>query len=331
MSQQSFENPQTPSVEPKTPVDRFFAAASTGLTQWWRWVVGVIVIVIFWQGIGGIPLLAAIAVCQGSSMEVSAPWFACAGGALGASLIPDFVLPLLSFVVGLIGIWIVVKHLHKKSLTQVTTGRASFDYSRFLYAALVGLCVLILITLAYRFILGVDVTLQSLDLWVYLPFVLIALVLIPIQASYEEVLFRGYIMQGLSLLTKNKLVLALVTSALFAVPHLLNPEPGAYGLAIYILQISSPGIFFAVLTLLDGGIELAAGYHAINNLFLGLIANNDVSALATPSIFVTSMSEAPQLAVYFVDLSALVLALVILNMKYRWFAYPWSTSASTAR
>ena len=328
MSQQPSENPQTPPVEPKTPVDRFFAAASIGLTRWWRWVVGVIVIVIFWQGIGSIPFLAAIAVCQGSSMEVSSPWFACADGALGASLLPDFVLLLLGFVVGLIGIWIVAKRLHKKSLTQVTTGRTSFDWSRFLYAALVGLCVLILITLAYRFILGVDVTLQSLDLWVYLPSVLIALVLLPIQTGFEEVLFRGYLMQGLSLLTRNRFVLALVTAILFTVPHLLNPEPDAFGLAVYILQIMSVGIFFAALTLLDGGIELAAGYHAINNLFLGLIANNDVSPLATPSIFVTNMSEAPQLAVYFVDLSALVLALVILNMKYRWFAYPWSKSAN---
>ena len=326
MSQQPSENPQTPPVEPQTPTDRFFAAASIGLTQWWRWVVGVIVIVIFWQGIGGIPFLAAIAVCQGSSMEVSSPWFACAGGELGASLLPDFVLPLLGFVVGFIGIWIAVRRLHKKSLTQATTGRGSFDYSRFLYAALVGLCVLILIILAYRFILGIEVTFQSLDLWVYLPFVLIALVLIPIQASFEEALFRGYIMQGLSLLTRNRLVLAVVTAAIFTVPHLLNPEPLAFGFAIYILGLVSIGVVFAALTLLDGGIELAAGYHAINNLFLGLIANNDVSALATPSLFVVNMSQAPLLAVYFVDIFGWALLIVILNQKYKWFAYPWSKS-----
>ena len=328
MSQQPSENPQTPSEEPKTPVDRFFAAASIGLTQWWRWVVGVIVIVIFWQGIGGIPLFAAIAVCQVSLMEVSSPWFACADGALGASLIPDFVLGDLVFVVGFIGIWIAVRRLHKKSLTQATTGRGSFDYSRFLYAALVGLCVLILTTLAYRFILGIEVTLQSLDLWVYLPFVLIALVLIPIQASFEEALFRGYIMQGLSLLTRNRLVLALVTAAIFTVPHLLNPEPDAYGFAVYILEIMSIGVVFAALTMLDGGIELAAGYHAINNLFLGLIANNDVSAIATPSLFVTYTSQAPLLAMYFVDIFGWALLIVILNQKYKWFAYPWSKSAN---
>ena len=73
MSQQPYENP-------RTRVDRFFDAASIGLTRWWRWVVGVIVIAVFWQGIGGFPLGIVVAVCQGSSMEINSPWLVCAGG-----------------------------------------------------------------------------------------------------------------------------------------------------------------------------------------------------------------------------------------------------------
>ena len=304
---------QQPSENPQTPADRFFAAASTGLTQWWRWVLGVIVIVVFWNGLGSIPFGVATVV----SGELAPP-----------SLIPNFVLLNLGFVVGLLGIWLVVKRLHKKSMTQATTGRPSFDYSRALYAALVGLCVLILVTLAYRFVLGIEVTFESPSLWVYLPFVLIALVLTPIQTSFEEVLFRGYIMQGLSLLTRNRPVLALVTAVLFAAPHLANPEPQAHGFAIYFLAIMTAGIFFAALTLLDGGIELAVGWHAINNLFLGLIANPAVSALATPSLFVVHQEQADLLPTYVVDVFGLVLAVVLLNRKYEWFAYPWSKSAN---
>ena len=300
------------------------------MTRWWRWVVGVIVIAVFWMGIGGLPFLTVSSVCGASSMEVDSPWFVCADGKLGASLIPDYVLPHLAFVLGMIGIWIVVRRIHKKSFTQTITGRASFDWSRFLYAAFVGLCVLILITLAYRFILGVDVTLQSLDLRVYLPVVLIALVLTTTQTSFEEVLFRGYIMQGLSLLTRNRPVLALVTAVIFTVPHLANPEPAEYGYAFYVVLIMSPGILFAALTLLDGGIELAAGFHAINNLFLGLIANPEVSALATPSLFVSHIEQADLLPTYFVDVFGWVIVVVILNHKYKWFAYPWARSANSS-
>ena len=39
MSQQPSEKPQKLSVEPNAPIDRFFAVASTGLTQWWRWIL----------------------------------------------------------------------------------------------------------------------------------------------------------------------------------------------------------------------------------------------------------------------------------------------------
>ncbi len=185
--------------------------------------MGIIAAVAIWQ-IGTLILIVpAIVACKGTEKDIDSPWFVCADGALGASLLPDLVLGFLGFVVGLIGIWIVVKRLHRKSLTQVTTGRASFDYSRVLYAALVGLCVLILITLAYRFLLGGEVTFESPSLGLYLPFILIALVLIPIQTSFEEVLFRGYIMQGLSLLTRNRPILALVTAVIFTVPHLANP------------------------------------------------------------------------------------------------------------
>ena len=84
------------------------------------------------------------------------------------------------------------------------------------------------------------------------------------------------------------------------------------------------GILFAALTLLDGGIELAAGFHSINNVFIGLIANPDVSALSTPSLFVINMSQAPLLFVYFVDIFGWALLVVILNLKYKWFAYPWA-------
>ena len=327
MSQQPSESSQSPPVAPKSPLTQFFDLAATGLTQWWRWVVGVIVIVVFWQGIGVLLIAPAAIVCTVREIN-SPPWYVCADGELGDSLLVDFVLLMFSFLVALIGIWIVAKWIHKKSLTSITTGRTSFDYGRVLYAALVGLGVVIVVTLLYKLILGVEVTFQKPDLWVFLPVVLIALVLTPIQAGFEEVFFRGYIMQGLSLLTRNRIVLALVTSVLFTLPHLLNPEPEAYGFAIYILALMSAGLVFAALTLLDGGIELAVGYHAINNLFLGLIANPDVSALTTPSLFVVHLSQTELLPTYFVDLFGYVLIFVLLNLKYKWFAYPWSKSTN---
>ena len=266
-------------------------------------------------------MVVATVACE-SSTGTDDWGFMCAAGALTG--ISSFVVLGLSFLVGLIGVWIAVKLIHKKRLTQVVTGRKSFDYSRVLYAMLVGLIILAVQVQVFYRLVSVEVTFQAPSLSEYLPFVLAVLVFLPIQTGFEEVFFRGYLLQGLILLTKNKIVLALVTAVAFTLPHLLNPELAAYGYLFYLLPLMASGIFFGVLTLLDGGIKLAWGWHLINNLFAGIIANPEVSALATPSLFVLHYDQDVLPRVIFVDLLALALGIVVLNLKYKWFTYPWS-------
>jgi membrane protease YdiL (CAAX protease family) len=45
------------------------------------------------------------------------------------------------------------------------------------------------------------------------------------------------------------------------------------------------GMLLATVTLRDGRLELAIGLHAVNNVFLALVANYEGSALMTESIF----------------------------------------------
>ena len=85
---------------------------------------------------------------------------------------------------------------------------------------------------------------QSPDVWEYTTFFMFAVVLIAFQAGFEEVFFRGYLMQGFALLTRNKVTLALATAIVFALPHLPNPEPWEYGVVPYVAQIMSLGVLF---------------------------------------------------------------------------------------
>ena len=305
------------------PPDQFFLNAALGLNQWWRWVLGFIAVLIIWIGLGAIGLVIAgciflratnaFGLTCSDSMVVSGD----------GSLIAQIVLGGSGFGIGLIGLWLVVKLIHKKALIRVVTGRTSFDYHRYLYAMLVALCVSVVLLLANRFILQVEMTFQQPN-WGYLLFFLFVIVLVPIQTGFEEVFFRGYILQGTMLLVRNKLVLAIVSGVVFALPHLTNPEPGSYGIVPYVAALVSMGFFFAVLTLLDGGIELALGYHAMNNLFMGLVANTETAAFVTPSLFVIHHDGYALFPNVFMDILALALAVVILNYKYKWFTYPWS-------
>ena len=53
---------------------------------------------------------------------------------------------------------------------------------------------------------------------------LISLLFIPFQAAFEEVLFRGYLMQGFAALVKNRWFPLIMTSVLFGLMHAFNPE-----------------------------------------------------------------------------------------------------------
>ena len=171
-----------------------------------------------------------------------------------------------------------------------------------------------------------EIVFQSPDAWEYLTYFMFAVVLIPFQAGFEEVFFRGYLMQGFALLTRNRVLLVVVTAVIFTLPHLPNPEPWEYGVVPYVARILTLGGFFALLTLLDGGIELAVGIHVINNLIYTLLAATSVSVIQSPALFLIEVEEFrlfPDIIVLWVMLA---IVFTILNRKYQWFGYHQLTS-----
>ncbi len=118
----------------------------------------------------------------------------------------------------------------------------------------------------------------------FLIFVPIALVLTPLQTTGEELFFRGYVMQGLGLFTRNTFILATSVGVLFMAPHLLNPEvvSGFAPMAVYYFGV---GFFLALVTLKSNSLEYALGIHAATCLFSALVTNYENSVMPTESIF----------------------------------------------
>jgi len=126
-------------------------------------------------------------------------------------------------------------------------------------------------------------------------FAAVALCLTPLQAATEELLFRGYAMQGLGLLMTRPAVIAIVSSVIFMLPHLANPEVARHPLLVP-PQYLVIGLLFAAVTLKDGRLELAIGMHTANNIFSGLIANYEDSVLTTDALFTTRFDPVYSLA-----------------------------------
>ena len=226
-------------------------------------------------------------------------------------------LMLLSFAVGLLGLFIVVKFLHKQSITSLTTSRSKIDWKRFWFAFLFwGFISIVMIMIDY--VSSPENYVFNFQLKPFLILVAIAAVLVPLQTSFEEYLFRGYLMQGIGVICKNKWVPLIVTSVLFGMLHIANPEIDKLGY-ILLFHYVGTGFFLGIITLMDEGLELALGFHAANNLFTALLVTADWTAFQTNSIF-RDISD-PDIGAFEIFSSVLIIypvLIFIFSKVYKW-------------
>ena len=203
----------------------------------------------------------------------------------------DFVAVMLGFSAIWAGLYALTRFVHRRPFLTLVTPRGRVDWRRVGQGFGIYLALSVPVFLVQYLVdpSGLDFVF---DPWRFLLFVPVVLVLVPVQAWAEELLVRGYVLQGLGLLTKNPLVLSLVTGLLFALPHLPNPEMRALGDGFVpaFLTFVSIGVFLALVTIKDDGLELALGAHAANNVFAALTVNLREYP-DTPSVFVTSAAE----------------------------------------
>ncbi|ALL12067.1 CPBP family intramembrane glutamic endopeptidase [Caulobacter henricii] len=95
-------------------------------------------------------------------------------------------------------------------------------------------------------------------------YVAFAIALLVIAAAAEEVVFRGWLLKQCGAFTRNPLILMTVNGLVFAAIH-FDPSPGAF------LIRAAMGAGLTWMTLRTGGIELAIGAHAANNIIILLL------------------------------------------------------------
>lgn len=223
--------------------------------------------------------------------------------------------PLVFMLVFLIA-WVLV--VHKQSLLSLTTSRAKVDWKRVLFAFSLWSFVIIAFFI-YGYITSPEDYVFSFKLWPFLVFFLFAIVLIPLQTSFEEYFMRSYLMQGIGLATRSRAVALFTTSILFGLMHLANPEVEKIGFSIMIYYIGT-GLFLGIITLMDDGVELALGFHAANNLIGVLLVTSDWTAFQTNSIFTNVNSESVISPWEYIIQVGIVLPLVVFVFarKYKW-------------
>lgn len=218
--------------------------------------------------------------------------------------------------IGLAIILFWVKFIHGQSIRSLTTSRKKVDWKRIFFSFTVwGIFMLISTVIIY--FLSPENYIINFDPIKFIPFLIIAILLIPLQTSFEEYFFRGYLMQGIGVVTKNRLIPLLITSVTFGVMHIANPEVGKLGPIIMVYYIGS-GFFLGIMTLMDEGLELALGFHAANNLIGAILVTADWTAFQTHSILKDVSEPTAGFDVLFPVLVIFPILLFIFGRKYKW-------------
>ncbi len=223
---------------------------------------------------------------------------------------------LISFVFTMLGIVLVVRYLHGQTMLSITTSRDKIDWKRVGFSFFIWSVFTIVSTLLFYFSNPNDFVVNFKPI----PFailVVISVLLIPIQTSSEEYIFRGYLMQGFANLAKNKWFPLLMTSVIFGGMHIFNPEVSKIGYIVLVYYIGT-GFLLGIITLMDEGMELALGFHAANNLVGALLVTSDWSAFQTNSIFKDISDPSAGLDVIVPVVLIYPILLFIFSKKYNW-------------
>ena len=114
----------------------------------------------------------------------------------------QLLLILIPFLFSFIGFWLIIKKLHNSSLVRIATIRKKIDFNRIIFSFVLWGTLIIFMVLFDYFIYPDDYK-WNFKLKEFLIMLPIAFLLIPIQTSLEEFIFRGYLMEGFASLMKN--------------------------------------------------------------------------------------------------------------------------------
>ena len=289
----------------------FLEGIDSKINPFIKYVKGLLII-IFFHFFGQIPLSLYLIFNKFNlgNLENQSEIFSLLPPNLGLFLI------LIPFLTTLPAIWYVVAKLHNQSFKRIVTSRKKIDFEKITFAFLLWGLISAIMVLSDYFINPHDYELNFKPLSFLILF-LIAALMIPIQTSVEELIFRGYLMQAFGILFKNRWIPLIFTAGIFGILHLWNPEIDKLGTELIWYYIGT-GLFLGIITLMDDGIELALGFHAANNLVTAILVTASWTAFQTESILIDNSEPSLGKELFITLLIIYPILTIIFAKKYQW-------------
>jgi tetratricopeptide (TPR) repeat protein len=295
----------------------FLDLARQGKNAWWRYTLSILLILFAWLGLSillGVLLGATVVLDNNPGTYIDRN----AGRIVGVDSSIIVTLSLLPSIALVVSLFAGVRFIHRRPFLSLITPHPRLDWKRtavgfgfylFLVAA-ATLVEAVLCSGCYQFTFNTNE---------FLKFIPAILLLLPIQTTAEELLFRGYLMQSIGLLTRRPIIPAIVSSLIFMLLHLANPEVKA-DFILMPAYYFGVGLLFALVALRDNRLELAIGAHAGTVLFTAIFVNYANSVIPTPAMFTAYELDVPYALASFVVVAIIFYAGLFLRKRTASFA-----------
>lgn len=293
----------------------YIQQAYKGKNDWYYWLITIVLVFFGWQILGAIPLVFVAFKHSETFSE-----FIEAGSdnfmSLGINKNLFLFLMLFMFVAGLVFLLFSIKKIHKRAITSLVTSRKKIDWKRFLFGFLIWGILAVVLTFLGILMMPENYTFNF-NAIPFFTLLVVSILFIPLQTSFEELLFRGYFMQGLGSIAKNRWIPLLLTSVCFGALHFTNPEVQKLGNITMVFYIGT-GFFYGICTLMDEGLEIALGLHAANNFFAAFLVTTDWMVFQTDALFIDTSEPSVAAEMFLQVLILYPLLLFVFAKKYKW-------------
>ena len=261
--------------------------------RWYKpilvFIIGLIIMII----LQGIILIASSAIYGGNALSLVSGGYEALNSELG-EIITD-----LGIIMIIPSLYIATKIVGDRPFSSYSSSRGGWNFKLFLKALIIPLIALLIYNAVESAIKGPEGTYHFSIL-----FLIVSIILVPLQCIAEEYVYRGLIMQTFGSWFKIPVVAILLQAILFSVSHGYN--------SLGLVEIFVSGIVFGFLTWKTNGIEVSSAMHTANNFAISLVVMFGLKSTTSTPLF----NDVVMSIIFDIILCAIM---YYVGMKTNWF------------
>ncbi|MBZ2164816.1 CPBP family intramembrane glutamic endopeptidase [Methanobacterium spitsbergense] len=187
--------------------------------------------------------------------------------------------------------YLCVRFIHKKHFISLINTGKNIKWRRIIKGAGLWVGIMGFFTILSFIYQGGSLSFKF-DFWPFIVLLFLSILIFPLQASFEEIFFRGYLMQAVGLITKKPVIPLIITTLIFGLIHFNNGTDFTMSISIVISALII-GLMLGIIVLGENGLETAMGVHIANNIYVALILNSSNSGLDGLPSLITAQSTDP--------------------------------------